>query len=50
MQNAAKAKQEKEVKAAKAKVRTEEEWELSPDVRQSWGVGDGEERTCSYCR
>ena len=42
MQNAAKARQESEFEAANAKVRTDEEWELSPDVKQSWGIGDGE--------
>jgi len=42
MQNAARAIQEREVEAAKAKVRSDEEWELSPDIMQSWSIRDGE--------
>lgn len=34
MKNAARARQEREVEEAKAKVRTEEEWELAPEMRE----------------
>ena len=34
MQNAAKTRQEREIEAAKAKVHTNEEWELAPEYRE----------------
>lgn len=45
MQNAARAKEEREREAAKSRVRTEEEWEVAAEVRKGWGVdvGEGEE-------
>ena len=42
MQNAAKTRQEREIEAAKAKVRTDEEWELAPEYRESWSVRQDE--------
>ena len=36
MKNAAKAQQEREVEKSKAKVKSEEEWELAPELRESW--------------
>jgi hypothetical protein len=39
MQNAHRAKNLAEVEAGKAKVKDDGEWEVSQEVRDSWGVG-----------
>ena len=42
MQNAVKTRQECEIEAAKAKVRTIEEWEIVPEYRKSWSMRQDE--------
>jgi hypothetical protein len=38
MQTATKTRQEREIEDARRKVKTEEEWELTPELRERWGV------------
>ncbi|KAF8590848.1 hypothetical protein K439DRAFT_1611763 [Ramaria rubella] len=52
MQNAARANEEREAEAARAKIRTEEEWELAPHLRERWAVEsrtDGQRRVSGNC-
>ncbi|KAF8511986.1 hypothetical protein JB92DRAFT_348177 [Gautieria morchelliformis] len=49
MQTAAKARQEREIEDAKKKVKTEEEWELTPELRERWGVDrQADDQAVSY--
>jgi len=41
MQNASRAKNQPQVEAEKAEVKDDGEWEVSKEVKEAWGIGQG---------
>ena len=39
MQNAQRAKQQAQVELEQAKIKDEAEWEVSQEIKESWGLG-----------